>query len=871
MSVKCVYSDKYRPLVEAWKSNLATYEANVQAYFSNADDVLNNGSVVYNNTPIRSMEVKSNSFTSGLEVSQDVQSVDQFYIEAPSKYRQMSNQFMRRMVESAIYDPKGNNGLGRLINANELNGSVTYLNQAILDYKKELLSVIANHLNENIALDGAAADLDAIQNYLLSKYTPSTANLNVYNAYVILTNFDRLLNLHAPFIQIAPEYTKTSHYNPKRYTYVGAEVKHYTGVMSTDEFMSAENNTSEIVKILLQYFQEIDTHGHPIEGTSINLGGFNSAMTKVYAWAQTNEEAKEELAKDSKADFGKIIDLYLNAVGNNEIKNAHLTYLTNKLRGIKHFIYDGRIPEELSVVFTHLVEKTVPSSYVQYDIMGNDAAIKYLTERHILLQKTFLEECIDTAAEYWGNKANSGLFTKLLDKYKINVSQAEHTYVLNIGNQSITISGGYYGQVGVSGDIDNIVNIIEDIAQLFVSEDTENVAKQLNDSATLTQLYAPVIASIVIKSKLNSGFKAPYGPMRDLARTLSIMHGSDVINVVKNGEGNSLPLYQMLCLAYRHNDIHKRLREDHENRNTFTPYDFNIAYNNINNIHAPQIRAGILSPDGTYKSSASLSTDEVMHIAVLHDFYDNLTKKYTLDESSSQRSGIVGFQSHVYSDKNKHFIQMFDLSAEWMIGYDEKGNKKTIRPAEILIAYINGERNDLNPLIEAFWYSGYNQIETLIDTLIEDYRTVFGDSIQSLEDIDRTIGNYKDNIDELRQKFIDAGIDFIEEIHVSKSDHVGVNEAIIYLRKQFATIESTREFLNSQFEQFKTDASTAVRTISKSLDSRENAPEVDRILFAYFVSDVLFTNDYNRMMVGQVFAHPFKNKRKLSDIKLELG
>jgi hypothetical protein len=255
----------------------------------------------------------------------------------------------------------------------------------------------------------------------------------------------------------------------------------------------------------------------------------------------------------------------------------------------------------------------------------------------------------------------------LQDKgYSIKVYQPNsnsNTYIVSINGQNISITEGS-GYVQITGDIDKMTDIIEDIVQLFISEDTERIGQQLYKETSLTKLYAPVIASIIIKSQVNQDFKVPFGPIQDLARVLSILHGSDVINVVKNGEGNNLPLYQMLCLSYRHRDIHKRLLEDQNKHNIQTPYFYNIAYNNIDHIHAPQIRAGVLAKDGTYKTAASLSADEVMHLAILHDFYDNLTNAYTLDENSGQRSGIVGFQSHVYSDKNKHFIQMFDLSAE---------------------------------------------------------------------------------------------------------------------------------------------------------------------------------------------------------------
>lgn len=347
------------------------------------------------------------------------------------------------------------------------------------------------------------------------------------------------------------------------------------------------------------------------------------------------------------------------------MNNAHVTYLTNKLRAIQKFIYGNYISEDLTEMFTHLIEKTVPSSYLEYTIQDNGKTkLTYLTERYILLQQYFLRDCIKTASNYWKEKANENTLNKIKERYTISVSNPhENVYIVTVGNCKITISGGLKGTVTVTGNIENIESLVEDLAQLYVDEDVERVGKQLKSDSTLTNLFAPVIASIIVNTAY-ADFKPPFGNLRDLAKVLSVMHGSDVVNVVKNGDDNNLPLYQMLCLAYRHTDIHKRLSDEIKYTQVRSPFVHNIAYNNVNNIYSPQIRTGVKTANGIYKTSASLSADEVLHLAIRHDFYDNLFEGQTIVENTTQRSGLVGFQVHVYSDKNKHFIQMFDLDAE---------------------------------------------------------------------------------------------------------------------------------------------------------------------------------------------------------------
>lgn len=174
------------------------------------------------------------------------------------------------------------------------------------------------------------------------------------------------------------------------------------------------------------------------------------------------------------------------------------------------------------------------------------------------------------------------------------------------------------------------------------------------------------------------------------------------------------------------------------------------------------------------------------------------------------------------------------------------------------------------------YLSGHNQIKQIIDNIVNDYKKVsklndniFG-GVTSLDDVQKIIEKYSDNIDELRELFVKSGIEFKEEIHVSKvNGKYAVNETINFLQRVFADLDSTKAFMQYNLKRFKEDGVKAIKTVTDSFAGTN--VDVNKVIEAYFLSDVLFTNDYNRMMVGQVFAHPAKGQRSITDIAEDLG
>lgn len=100
-------------------------------------------------------------------------------------------------------------------------------------------------------------------------------------------------------------------------------------------------------------------------------------------------------------DVGKLIDLYEQALSTNQsIMPEHITYLRSKLAGIRRFIYGPKMSQDIKNMFTHLMEKTVPSSYVGYVDIGGKLEMRNLTERIVLMQSKFLNEVIEAASVY---------------------------------------------------------------------------------------------------------------------------------------------------------------------------------------------------------------------------------------------------------------------------------------------------------------------------------------------------------------------------------------------------------------------------------------------------------------------------------------
>lgn len=122
----------------------------------------------------------------------------------------------------------------------------------------------------------------------------------------------------------------------------------------------------------------------------------------------------------------------------------------------------------------------------------------------------------------------------------------------------------------------------------------------------------------------------------------------------------------MVCLAYSHKGI-KQYLENQLGWGADNVMIDNGVYQNIQHVKSPKIRAEVTIGNFT-KQSKDLTENEVQHLAIVYDFLEGLIKNKSSSEGEGSTTGIIGLQTTVYSDKNKHFVMQFDLNQDWNFG-----------------------------------------------------------------------------------------------------------------------------------------------------------------------------------------------------------
>lgn len=852
---------------------------------------------------------------SGIDVDTDSKVSKQYYTGNSKQYDKMKNDFTNKIVSFAVYDKDS----GSFVNPNAKNAeNVSNLNQSILDYKKSLLKEIADYLGmqdeipdnfdrmEGLEAEGVFNNILRAFSDLVSRGQKDSSGYNsAYNAYTVLKTFDDILKNATPFIGIDDKFADNP-YSNQRYVYNGPSVKLESN-WGNSEHSDVNDNVSELTKILLNYFPEVDSNGNDIGGTSISWSGFLSSMTKFKDWLSnsTNPEVIEERNKGvGSRDMSKLLKMYLADLKNNKIINdEHKSYLVNKINGISKFVFNDSMDETIRHMFAHMADKFVLSGYVAYksDKEGNVGVVN-LTERAVSIQRLDLQDIVAASSVYW--KENQDRFKDICDKYKIVIDENKITI------NNVTLTKNDKGEVSIgNGKIDNLNNILEEIACIYIADDFDQVASQIvKNGADAQKLYTPLLYTVLQNAKnSDKALTVNYGQIKELAKVLSVINGSDLVNVIKNAEGNNLPLYQLVSLVYRDKEVAHRIKQKLEanpERALYSPLSSNVVYNNIDKVLKPVIRTDI-SYGGNTKSAADATVSEIGYVAIGKDFLHNLLTENSVNDNRTT-SGIIGIQSHCYSDKSRHFIMRFDLTKDWTY---TSGNKTYRFSAADFRMYLKTANPAHLNNVKEFWYqSSKDQIENVKDGIINDYNEVFGKNFTTLAEVKDFINDYLykqgHSIDDVRDAFWNKGINFVDELHTSKVDKkYTINETLEELDRIFSSKQNFGNYLTKQFAQFLDWAKGSWELLKKDqsitkimhkhagndgvdytqavFDKQGNPTgeyelkyeefnpvtgknEINPILYAYFIADNFLGNDYNKMMVGEMYAHPNKEKESSS-------
>jgi uncharacterized protein YlbG (UPF0298 family) len=252
-----------------------------------------------------------------------------------------------------------------------------------------------------------------------------------FDAYIVLMKFDYLIQKEIPFIEIGKAYVKENLEGVNKYTYKGADVQHFTG-WTKSEYADSMDQSSELIRMILDYIPEVDEHGKPIEGTSINLAGFLSAMTSLreallYEPSGELLKVRDEIFKGNKMNMGKIIDAYINYLkGYSTQRNIsdyyekHITYLTSKLRSLKKYIFDENSDMDSTIrdIMKLMFFKNVQVAYRGYivDPDTKDLSGKDLKGKLIDRQAYALMDSVASAIYKYKGEDNKHLLKSLESK-----------------------------------------------------------------------------------------------------------------------------------------------------------------------------------------------------------------------------------------------------------------------------------------------------------------------------------------------------------------------------------------------------------------------------------------------------------------------
>lgn len=923
MSNPCNYSIKFYPLVEFNRTHLSKgdFEQWMKDNFSNADKILkeiNGGSWSGASTPsnITIEEIIPSVARNAISTEGAEASIDSLYLGRTDLKLRMEQRFAEDIVTRTMFDLFGT---GQWIDFNQNQNGISLGNKNIFEYKKQLFEALYEEMHESapelrINMDPQEFSgtinlgLQAYRNYVNGHENAGSK----FTEYAILQNFDSLLKAKAPFIT----FNENLQYDAiDKYQYKGPNVEHYTGYTSS-EFAAIENQDSDLAKILLNIIPELNDKNAPITGSFVGLSGFNSAMMSLKRALQFSRIFPENLAKTYydgiNIDLDGLITTYVKELQNikSKLPENQRSFLVGKLKGIQKFIYQSNIDKDIKNMFTQMFFKTEAIQYRAYTYDYNAGNIVGYNLRETLsnAQRYQLEDSIRGAVRLI--RSNDNIKSELKDKYNLTVKDGVITLSSGMNDMTITYSdsrnhGKFDFQVSGQYTDQFAEKAIADFLSIIVPDTYTQVGIQLsgNTFRLMKDFAMPLGITILAAFDNNTGIfwknKSQYivdiskynQVLMEPAKKLSVIYGSDTKNVVKSPSGSSLPLYQLTNLTYNINSLIndcKSIAKGFPNA-----YETHLFLTNPRALVTPQVRNEIMVGDIT-KSPDKLTVKELLQLSSLEDFYKPL-----------MTDGIIYLQNATFADKSTHYL----------IGYDTneiKLGKRTLQ--EALKDVIDGKSS--SDILEFTRAQRKARLDRIIATVISDYRKVFlniegmfikgvdgvdstwNEHFNSLSDIDEFLKNATYNgkpitISDLNILFKNKDVTFHEEIHayapkIKSRGNARVNETMLNYQNIFnhksewnKRIEHSREqFINSisdnGWKWNKYDGGR-MKELWDSYRSKlgfewfdENTGEMKLhvgnqlhpVLEAFFAADILLSNEYNSLTIGEVWAHPNKNSNE---------
>ena len=1002
MAEKCSFNEKFRVLALACYINAGgnptkPYDTVIATkaftdVFNNVDQAVKEFG---NMMPEANEDLASgSSYSSVIDIDLDNANLASYYTGGIG-FMQMQSKFRKKMLAATVFSLDTQTGEYEFIDGYGVDkNNINIAQKKILEYKAELINNLRAKINKAEFPEINTNDLyniesytsivnetiNAFADYMNSVDKNTLMQTDVYDDFVILKNFDKLIKGYASYISIDESFEKASKEGLTKYSFT-PKVKHFTG-FSTDEGADVLKQVSNLAETILAVACDIDENGNLLN--SIGVSGFNGTMgTLKEALLYSSKMLTKEDACNYRSTYSKgagalldennqynilnFIDTFIDTYKSNsksvgDFESFRQVYLHNKLRGIKKFLLDKKTPAYIKNMFIQMFIKSEPTSYRVYSYNNdlNEFRGDNLRSRMQVTQKFAFENVIKGGITLLNS--DSRAFSKALtDKYKFKFSKSGRYEELNIsdGNKELTLSYKVddYGAHLLStakedvklikeGDETLIKDIMKD-AYSYIIPDTYKTCiagiKDFNENED----FAPFVAIAAQEALKNIGVRDRgtnfeiinsreqvdlsrfNAKLLEIGQRLGVIFGNSVKSTIKSLSGSTLPLFNLTSMEYNWRsclDIALEIDEVTE-RNGITqinPWTNSFIGLNDNFLTGPQIRSDI-ECNGQIKSPTKLSLNELNKLSMIDDFF------VPLATNSGKDDDALYLQHATFSDKARHFVMGYRLN----LAFDEIFNEKFIKTiwtnpeyapktlGEMLTNAMKSkvDREKLSEFVRktrvyrysAVAYNILNKYKTAfpeigigdIDSAISMYDLGF--LVRELNKVDEYLLNFKLSIDDVKKAFRNNGLDFINETDAYSPAMKGIgsvriNETMLSLMTAASTEERWKKRNSKNLGKFAKDIASihlnsfdreSKQQVALLLDEKKEKnwfgdtfkhngetnghtwgfynPDTREYKFVdgdrihplaevYFYANMLLSGELNGVTLGEIWAHPNKNK-----------
>ena len=696
------YDPKQFGMVSSWIKLFKDWRSRIEGYYTEEDSksilaAIDSGTFnrAYGKTDIRNVLTNRNPLTNAKEVDNlKAQYITMKTGRTGGDFDNMSRAFKMQLIERVLLDKD----YRRIEVDKTLSDDITVLNHNLYDYKIELIKELYNALHPGSQFDytyDGKNGFTKLINTTLAEYESrrlSNPQLDsLWDTYFKLCFFDQLLSDFDGFVDLKQEFKTSSLKSMDMYISVKPYVAYDTSY-NPNEFASAEQYASEVLKTLLDYFREYNATGE--QGyDSIGFKGFNYAVTRLCEWVESGNDSvlKDELDRGNNINWGLLIQKFIeakNRKGDDEV--------IKKLKGIQMIFNVPTLDSTIREMLNEQKERVVRYQFESYRFMW-DPGLK----RNVLVplrvedgitdrQKGVIAKAIRVNVNRF--RKNPTEYLEFLDLHGIEYDSKKNKFILknflkgNGGNlelevksheQKTYIFSPLQSRTGNDVDEQKVRDLVNDLFGFYVTDnfksifDTEGFNGHNMWDTWGESIMRTLAASLTGENTLSDytyrkngtelEFKGTsYSDLAIPAAFLSIMNGFSKITVTKNGLGNDLPIYQQVSAIHKSREMLRKALSNYENIRSGnhnelgtrqTIFDNNILKPNLygySPIGAIFVKSDF-DYDGTNKNSAQMNFRELSHLAILKSYYHNLY----------HNDGKITLQTTCLSDKHTHFMVQF--------------------------------------------------------------------------------------------------------------------------------------------------------------------------------------------------------------------